>query len=92
MIGEIGDGCGGDVAAFGGDHLVVDLDEQCADEADDGGLVGDDPDDIGASLEFTVEAFDGLFDQILDQCAGGNPVYASRSASMASSRSATPGA
>jgi hypothetical protein len=32
----------------------------------------------------------GLFDQSLGQCAGGKAVYASRSASAASSRSATP--
>ena len=31
----------------------------------------------------------GLLDQILDQCAGGNFAYASRSSSMASSLSAT---
>jgi hypothetical protein len=35
VVGEFGDGGGGDVAAFGGDHLVVDLDEERADEPDD---------------------------------------------------------
>ncbi len=58
MVGEIGDGRGGDVAAFGGDHFVVDLDEQGVDKTDHGGLVGEDSDDVGASLEFAVEAFD----------------------------------
>jgi hypothetical protein len=35
VVGEFGNGGGGDVAAFGGDHLVVDLDEERADEPDD---------------------------------------------------------
>jgi len=58
LVGEVGDACGGDVAAFGSDHLVVDLDQQSTDETDDGGVVGKDPDDVGASLEFAVQAFD----------------------------------
>jgi hypothetical protein len=45
----------GDVAAFGGDHLVFDLDEERADEPDDRGAVGGDADDVGAALEFATE-------------------------------------
>ena len=35
--------------------FVVLLEEQGADEADDGGLVREDPDDIAAALDFAVE-------------------------------------
>jgi hypothetical protein len=48
----------GDVAAFGGDHRVVDLDEERADEPDDRGAVGEVADDVGAALEFATEPFD----------------------------------
>ena len=58
MVGQIGDGCGGDVAAFSRDHFVVDLDQERADETDHGGFVGEDPDSVGASFQFAVEAFD----------------------------------
>ena len=58
MIGEVSDAGGGDVAAFHGDHFVVDLDEEHADETDRGGFVGEDPDSVGASFQFAVEAFD----------------------------------
>ena len=34
------------MTAFGGDHLVVDLVEERADEADHGGFVGEDADDV----------------------------------------------
>ena len=63
-----------DAAAFGGDHFVVDLDEERADEVDHGVLVGEDPDEIGASFELRFKRSIGLFDQIFDQCAAGNPV------------------
>ena len=46
-----------------------------------GGGVGEDPDDLGASLDLAVEAFEGLVDQILGQCASGksaNAVISSR--------------
>ena len=35
--------------------FVVLLEEQGADEVDDGGLVREDPDDIAAALDFAVE-------------------------------------
>src|SRR4249919_3855028 len=60
VVGEVCDGRGGDVAAFGRDHLVVDLDEQGADEADHGRLVREDPDDVGAALELAVESLDRI--------------------------------
>jgi hypothetical protein len=44
-VGEGGNGGGGDVAASGGHLLVADLDEECADEADDRGEAGEDADD-----------------------------------------------
>jgi quinol monooxygenase YgiN len=40
VVGEFGDGDGPDVAAFGGDHLVVDLDEERADEPETHWLSG----------------------------------------------------
>ena len=68
LFGEVSDAGGGDVAAFGGDNFVVVLDEEGTGEADEGGLVGEDPDDAGASLEYVVEAIIGPLDQILGQC------------------------
>ena len=59
-VDEGGDGAGGDVALVGGDHFVVDFDEEGSDESDDGFGVGEDLDDVGASFEFAVESFDGV--------------------------------
>ena len=58
FLEERGEAGGCDVAAFGGDHFVVDLDEERADEADHRCFVGEDPDDVGASFEFAVQTFD----------------------------------
>ena len=57
-VGDCGDGSGGDVAFVGGDHLVVDLDQQGANEPDHGFGVGKDLNDIGTSFQFPVESFD----------------------------------
>lgn len=40
--------------------LVVLLEEHGADQADDAFLVGEDPDDVGASLHFLVEPFERI--------------------------------
>ena len=40
--------------------LVVLFGENGADEADDGGVVGEDPDDVGASLDLAVQPFNGI--------------------------------
>ena len=60
--GDGGEGSGGDVAPSRGDHFVVDLDEERADEADDRLGVGEDLDDVGASFQFPVQSLDRLFD------------------------------
>jgi hypothetical protein len=57
VVEDGGDGAGGDVAV-GGDHLVVDLDQQGANEPDDRFGVGEDLHDIGAALELPIEALD----------------------------------
>lgn len=40
--------------------FIVLLEQQCADETDDGFVVGTDPNDLGASLDFPIETFDGF--------------------------------
>ena len=59
--GSIAQGCDGfqrHVAGALYGPFVVLLEEQGAYEADEGGLVREDPDDIAATLDFTVEAFE----------------------------------
>ena len=73
LFGEVCDGCGGDGAAFGGDHFVVDLDEQGADEPDHGDFVGEEPDDVGASLQFAVQAFNRVVRPDLGPVRGREP-------------------
>ncbi len=46
--------------AAGDGPLVVLFGEHGADEADDGGAVGEDPDDVGAAAELLVEPFLGV--------------------------------
>ena len=51
------------------------------DEADDGGTVGEDPNDASSSLDLSVERRSlGLLDHILVHCARGNTVNARTSA------------
>ena len=53
-----GDGFQCHVAGALDGPFVVLLEEQGADEAHDGGLVGEDADDIAAALDFAIEAFE----------------------------------
>ena len=56
-----------------------------------GGVVGEDPDDVGAALDLTVQALEGLVDQTLRQCDSGKAQKASRSSLASSSMVATSG-
>ena len=47
----------GEVAAFVGGPFVVGVGDYGADEADDGGLAGEDADDSGSALDLLVESF-----------------------------------
>jgi hypothetical protein len=76
-------------AAF--DPLVVLLGQDGADESDDAGPVGEDPDHVGAPSDLAVESFLGLLDQICRQISFGNGVKARMSARAFSRCSATAG-
>ena len=65
--------------------------EDGAGEADQGGPVGEDADDVGAAADLLVESLLGLLDQIWRQICLGNAVNASRSARAFSRWSATLG-
>src|SRR6188472_1156060 len=54
IIGDGGDGLKGHVAGALDGPLVVLFEEDCSDEACDGGLVGEDADDLGAALDLAV--------------------------------------
>jgi hypothetical protein len=54
------DGLKGHVAGSLNGPFVVLLEQECADEPDDGIVVGKDADDIGAALDLAVETFDGI--------------------------------
>ena len=60
IIGDRGDGLKGHVAGALDGPLVVLLEEDGADQSGDCGLVGEDADDLGAPLDFAVEALDGI--------------------------------
>jgi hypothetical protein len=51
--------------------LVVLLQEDSADEADDGVLIGEDADDVGLALHFLVQAFERLVVGSLTRCCSG---------------------
>ena len=56
VFGDEGHGAFGGVAPFGADlPLVVGLDQDGAGQAEQGCGVGEDPDDVGAALDFLVE-------------------------------------
>jgi hypothetical protein len=57
--GNGGHGADGDAVPLGADHLVVDLDQERADEADDRLDVGEDLHHVGAPLEVTVDGVAG---------------------------------
>ena len=59
MIAHRGDCFQGHVSRPLDCPFVVLLQEQCADEADDGCFVGKDADDIAGSLDLAVEPFEG---------------------------------
>ncbi len=59
LLSQLGQGLGAEVAT-GDLPLVVLLSEDGADEADDGGRVGEDADDVGAALDFLVEPFEWI--------------------------------
>jgi hypothetical protein len=64
----------GDVAAFGGDHFVVDLTSRAPKRRITEALSGKIPTTSVRRLSSRLRRSMGLFDQILDQCAGGNAV------------------
>jgi hypothetical protein len=72
---ELGHRALGQVATVRDLPFVVGVVQHGSDEADDGGLVGEDADDAGAAFDLTVEPL-GLVDQILTQWLRGKPVKA----------------
>ena len=58
MLADFVDGFQGLVSPCDG-PLVVLFEHQGADQADDGGLVGKDADDVGPARDLLVEAFEG---------------------------------
>ena len=58
IIAEWGDGLKGHVARALHGPFIVFFQQDCADEADDRGLSGEDPDDLGAARDLAVETFD----------------------------------
>src|SRR6188768_4553751 len=60
IIGDGGDGLKGHVAGALDGPLVVLFEEDGADEACDGGLVGKDADDLGAALDLAVDPLEGI--------------------------------
>lgn len=68
------------------------FDEHAGRQPEQGVGVREDPDDVGAPLEFLVDSFDmGLVDQILAQWACGKSANAVRSALASRSMAATAG-
>ena len=61
----------GEVAAVGDGPVVVLLEEDGADEADHGGVVGKDAHDVGATLDLLVDPLERFVEAILRQCARG---------------------
>ena len=77
---DLGHGGLGEVAAVGDLPFVVDVGQDRADEADDGGFVREDADDAGSRLISLLTRSKGLVDQIFAQCGRGKAVNASTSA------------
>jgi hypothetical protein len=74
IIAQRGDGFQRHVAAALHGPLVVLFEQDRADEADDGGFVGEDADNLGASLDFSVQPLDGVRAELLARCAAGKPM------------------
>ena len=51
--------------------LVVLLDDDASGEPDEGAVVGEDPDDVGAAADLAVESLGGLVERSFDQWSGG---------------------
>ena len=60
IIAHCGDGLKGHVSGPLDGPFVVLFKQQCADEADDGAIVGEDADDLGAPLDLAIESLDGI--------------------------------
>jgi hypothetical protein len=81
----------GEVAAVGDGPFVVDLDQDCAGEAQQGLGVGEDPDDVGAAFDLLVDPFQGVGGPDLLPVRPGRTVKASRSVSASVSMVSTTG-
>ena len=57
MFADLGDGFQCHIAACDGPFVVV-FEHEGADQAGDGGLVGEDADDVGAPFDLLVETFE----------------------------------
>ena len=75
--------------ALGDGPLVGLLGQEGADEADDGGSVGEDADDVGAAPDLLVESSWGLLERILGQCSKGKALKAKMSSAASSRYTAT---
>jgi hypothetical protein len=71
ILAERRDGFQGHVSGTLDRPFVVLLEQQGADEADEGGLVGEDADDFAVPLDFAVEAFERVCAVDLDPVLGG---------------------
>ena len=54
--------------------LIVLFKQQCADEADDGGFIGEDADNLAAALDLAIESFEWVGAVYLVRCCGGKPM------------------
>jgi hypothetical protein len=71
--------------------FVVGFDQDGAGQAEQRGGVGEDPDDVGASLDLLVEPLERVGDQTFFQCATGKSVKASSSSRASRSIVSTAG-
>ena len=76
---ELGHGGLREVAPFGDLPLVVGLDDHGGDQPVDGGVVGEDADDVGAPLDLAVEPLQGVRRPDLAPVRSGKAQKASRS-------------
>ena len=78
-------------SALGDLPLVVGLDHDSGDDAQDALVVGENPDDVGAPFDLSVDPLQGIRRQIFFQWATGKWVKARRSSLVSTSMAATPG-